>query len=415
MEAILNCLSNPHKTYPSIHVAGTNGKGSVCAFLAGILQEQGYQVGLYTSPHLVDLNERFAINQNHISDNELCELILFIKDFVEKGFDLSYFEYTTAIAMEWFKRKKIDIAIFETGLGGRLDATNVITPEVSVITNIAFDHQSYLGNTLAEIAIEKAGIIKNNRPVALGNIHGEALQVIREKVNECQSPCMELGRDFKFISKPNGRMDFYGNLFELHELKPALYGIHQHENCAIAIAAIDELSKNSSLGMNISEAAISTGVQKANWNCRCEFLKNETGQVVLLDGAHNEDGIRVLCDALKDRLQGFSGIKGLLFACSAEGDDKDYVAMFKHLQPFFDIHALTEPIGPRKPVTVTMWQSKPDITDKIHTEQDWGQALAWILDKIGEQGFACASGSLYMIGHARKALLASGFKPFDPT
>jgi len=415
MEAILNVLSSPQKSYPSVHVAGTNGKGSVCAFLSSMLQSQGYRVGRYTSPHLVDLNERFSLNNDPISDAELDSLILFVRDYVESGFELSYFEYTTVIAMEWFRRKAVDIAIFETGLGGRLDATNVITPLVSIITNISFDHQGYLGNSLSEIAFEKAGIIKDNCPVVIGNIKGEALKTISEKAVSSQSLCLELGRDFSFVSRSEAEMAFHGRFVELDNLKPALFGRHQHENCAIAIAAIEEISGASCTMLNISDFAIKTGVESAHWPCRCEFLKNESsGQVVLLDGAHNEDGIRVLEEVLKKLLSGFTGETGLIFACSSEGNDKDYAAMFSRLRGFFKRFCLTEPVGPRKPVTVEMWQGKQQVTHGGQAEKDWERALAVILAEVGPGGFICVSGSLYLIGHVRKKLLVSGFMPFCP-
>jgi dihydrofolate synthase/folylpolyglutamate synthase len=178
MTAILKVLGAPERAYPCLHIAGTNGKGSTCAMAASILQAAGYRVGLYTSPHLSSLRERFRIGDTMISEEELTREIEKIRHFIERGYELSYFEYTTAVAMDWFAEREVDLAVFETGLGGRLDATNVITPLVSVITNISLEHQSYLGSTIPEIAREKAGIIKRGIPVVTGVKSRSAKEVI---------------------------------------------------------------------------------------------------------------------------------------------------------------------------------------------------------------------------------------------
>ena len=187
IEAALKALGHPERDYPCIHVAGTNGKGSVCAITSSILEKAGYRVGFYSSPHLFRLNERFRINLRPVSDEKLKALIEEVASLTEKGYELSYFEFTTAMAFLYFSWERVDIAVIETGLGGRLDATNCILPLVTAITNISLEHTAYLGRTIKKIAFEKAGIIKGGCPCICGNVNEKALKVI-ERVAKKKVP-----------------------------------------------------------------------------------------------------------------------------------------------------------------------------------------------------------------------------------
>lgn len=412
--AVLSALGNPHLSYLCIHVAGTNGKGSVCATLASILTKAGLKTGLYTSPHLISVRERFKIDGKEIDEEVLGRLIFKIKTLVDHGYELSYFEYTTAMAMEWFRQEGVDIAVFETGLGGRLDATNVITPLVSVITNVSFDHMAYLGTTLAEIAHEKAGIIKTGIPVVSGAINGSPGDVIRERCKNLNAPLWELGRDFDVKVKPDGLCDYKGHTIEICNIKSRLAGIHQASNLALSLAACERLAENA---LKIDIEAIKKGVEGVFWPCRAEFLHGPC--LALIDGAHNPAGIQAFKTLLRDFIQKEGAeyhSRVLLWACSNEGRDKDFVSMLNEIAPFFKNVIITEPPGPRHPVTVDEWQEGGGLSCIVVLEKDWQEALKSALLTAGkaaggQRGLLCVAGSLYLAGAVRERLIRSGFSP----
>ncbi len=407
IEAALKGLGNPHESYPCIHVAGTNGKGSVCAALSFILQEAGYRVGFYSSPHLVKLNERFRINFEPVSDNELKELLEETASLVEKGQELSYFEFTTAMAFSCFRHNKVDIAVIETGLGGRLDATNVITPVVSVITNIAKDHQSYLGHTLEEIAAEKAGIIKEGVPVVTGRLEPTPFKVIEKIARDKKARLRLLGRDFFIFGNTTLRsFNYEDEDFKLSNVKFGLGAGFQWDNAALAIAASRILnSKNIAL----EAQHILSGLGKTRWPGRSELFRGKPW--VFLEGAHNEAGLKGLkatLDRLSRELPSISQSL-LLWACSNEGDDKDPASMLATISPAFDKVFITEPSGPRRPVAVEEWQklAKPPSTKLF---KDYRQALDEILAEADENTLVVVAGSLYLVGPVRKELLRLNFQ-----
>ncbi len=398
IKAILKVLGDPHHLYPCIHVAGTNGKGSVCATLTQILTEAGYKVGLYTSPHLYSLNERFRIGQEQITPLELADLIFRIREFIKRGYELSYFEYTTAIAFKWFQERHVDIAVIETGLGGRLDATNVIMPLVSIITNVEFDHQSYLGNTLEKIAWEKAGIIKDRVPVVSGERKREPAKVISKRARELGCSMRTINIDFFLRQKgPLGIYEYKGDRASITGIRPGLLGAHQVANTSLAIAAIEELIKN---GINISDSAIRAGCERVRWPGRAEFLKDKR---VILDGAHNMAGVLALKSLLIEL--SLSGPFTLLWACSNEGGDKDFLSMLSQLQPLFQKIVITEPPGPRAPVKISQWKDNLDASKGIVLEGQWERALEMGLEACKKGGHLCVAGSLYLVGAVREKLL----------
>lgn len=413
MEAILEAMGMPHQRYPCIHVAGTNGKGSTCAFLSSILVEAGIKTALYTSPHLFSLTERFKIDNEAVSKEELADLILEIKKLVEKGYELSYFEFTTVIAMTWFARQGVDAAIFETGLGGRLDATNVTTPLLSVITNISLDHQAYLGNTITEIAWEKAGIIKTGRPVVSGVRDSKAAEVIERRCMELNAPLYQLDKDFTVESRDLMHMDYKGHEMVLHNACLGLPGSHQALNAALAAMSSEILARQ---GWQIGDADVKTGLAKAKWPGRGEMLQGRC--TVLLDGAHNLDGVQ----RLKDLVKGLGNVRGagrggnlLLWACSNEGGGKDFYSMLKEAAPMFDAVVITEPPGPRNPVTIDEWSKyRDEIPVKAVLIKDWRRALNEAVDSCRPKGLLCVAGSLYLVGAARRKLLDKGWRSWTP-
>ncbi|RUM89571.1 MAG: bifunctional folylpolyglutamate synthase/dihydrofolate synthase [Thermodesulfatator sp.] len=408
--AVLKALGDPQNSYPTIHVAGSNGKGSVCAAISSVLQEAGYKVGFYSSPHLFRLNERFRLNMTPVPDPELLDLINEVGALAEAGFELSYFEFTTAMAFLWFARKGVQVAVMETGLGGRLDATNVIKPLVSVITNISLEHQTYLGDTIEAIAGEKAGIIKQNVPVILGNINSRAEPVITKRAMDKKSPLRRLGREFDVVLHQGSNLfDFSGQVFKLHRLSFGLHGRHQVENAAVAMATLEILREK---GFDLPENIVQKGIKNTAWPGRTELLTNEK-VAVLLDGAHNEAGVEALLKFLKD-LDGRQLVKYdfryLLWACSDEGGDKDPARLLGLLAPLFKKIIITEPRGPRKPVTISEWQAAKIAGLPVKFEKEFETALPGLIENMELQSGLVISGSLYLVGPARHKLFSMGFK-----
>ena len=294
-------LGNPYNKFKTIHIAGTNGKGSTSHMLAAILQEAGYKTGLYTSPHLKDFRERIRIDGEMIEES-------FIVDFVQRTKDLSetiepsFFELTVAMAFDYFAVNKVDIAVIETGMGGLLDSTNVITPILSVITNISYDHQQLLGNTLGEIAIQKAGIIKEDVPVVVGETNAETRKVFIENANKKNAQISFAEEDYMIeYIEPAGELllcnvkNINTNIVE--KLRLGLTGLYQAKNACTVIAAVNKLK---TLGMDISEAALHSGVEHVKTltglQGRWEVLQNHP--TIIADAAHNRDGMQQIISHL---------------------------------------------------------------------------------------------------------------------
>ncbi len=294
-QELLEKLGNPEKNVKFIHVAGTNGKGSTCSMLDSVLRTAGYKVGLYTSPYIVRFNERMCINGEPISDTELAELVAVVKPIADTMRDKpTEFEIITALAFLYFKRNACDVVVLEVGMGGRLDSTNVIeSPLVSVITGIALDHVSVLGNTVAEIAAEKAGIIKNNCPVVYGGRDDEAFGVICQKATECGSDIVRTALDKLTVES----MDVSGTIFHYNNIKDirlSLCGSYQPENAATVIETIATLNR---IGFAVSESALRNGLASARWRARFELLANNPP--VIFDGSHNMQGVTAAAESIK--------------------------------------------------------------------------------------------------------------------
>ena len=282
IEKVLNLLDNPQDKLKIIHVAGTNGKGSVCAMLNQILIEAGFNAGLYTSPHLIKYNERIKINGKDISDNDFYELTCFIVDIAEKhNIKLTEFEILTAVMYKYFADKKVDFAIIEVGLGGRFDATNVIkSPLLSIITSISYDHTERLGSTIEKIAFEKAGIIKNNCPVIFDkeNLGANSIEkTAKERLSKIYYP-----HKAEIIFDNKNYIKYDSEIYEL-----GLLGKYQAKNGALAICA--------SRILNIDEKFLKKGLQNVKWNCRFQYFKDRN---IIIDGCHNPDGAKKLKESL---------------------------------------------------------------------------------------------------------------------
>jgi len=319
MFALMDSMGNPQKKYPIIHVAGTKGKGSVSALCASALKAAGYKTGLYTSPHLLDFVERIQIDGNPISHAQLVELVEDIKPYVAKIEKLTTFEITTALAFLAFAKYNVTAAVFEVGLGGRLDATNIVTPNVSVITSLSYDHTAVLGNTLTLIAGEKAGIIKQNIPVVSSPQKDEALEVLLRVAKLKDAEFTLVGKDITYeLIESNIK----GQTFQLSNLQAfniPLLGKHQIENAATAYTALKKS------GIKISDEQIQTGFANVRWPARFEIAR--LNPTVIFDSAHNHDSFLRLSQTLDEH---FPNQKVYLIFGASE--DKNILDMFSALK-----------------------------------------------------------------------------------
>jgi dihydrofolate synthase/folylpolyglutamate synthase len=343
MREFMAALGDPQNNYKILHVAGTKGKGSVSALCASAIKESGIVVGLYTSPHLQDYAERIQVDGIPIPHDDLITLVEEIKPDIAASPEITTFEITTALAFLYFARREVSAAVMEVGLGGRLDATNVCTPEVTVITSISYDHTYLLGETLAEIAGEKAGIIKPGVPLIVSPQSEEALQVIKSIAAELEAPLVQVGEDYQY--KQLGRTLQGQNLLVWHksdqtsedglassgngsdkepmQLTIPLLGVHQLENAATAYAALQVARQN---GIQVTNLGISQGFQSVNWPGRFEILQHDPP--VIIDSAHNRDSAKKLRAVLEDYYPGMPVV--LVFGAS---EDKDIGGMLAELQP----------------------------------------------------------------------------------
>ena len=349
---LLNELDNPQFKFKSIHLAGTNGKGSVAAYLNSILQEAGYKVGMYTSPHLVKFNERIKINNQEISDEELVKLTELIKS---KQSAATFFEFTTALAFLYFAEKKVDFVIAETGMGGRLDATNVLKPEISVITNISFDHQKHLGDSLEEIAYEKACIIKEISKVVLGEDNFK--EVFEKKCEENNSKL--------FVA-------------EEQEIKTPLLGEHQQENANTAVKVAKLL--------RIPNETIKLGIENTLWPGRLQYISKN----ILIDCAHNVAGIK----KLREFVLKLANRKVLVLGMA---EDKEIAEMVRLIAPLFEKVIITQ--GNYKPAATNVIAEEVrkyvnDIKEIINVKEAMEEAN----DSIKENELILVCGSIYLVG-----------------
>ncbi len=394
---IVDKLGNPERRYRNIHVAGTNGKGTVCRLLSNILLEDGYHVGLYTSPHLYDIRERFIVDNKIIEEEKLLEVISIVKPVVDKLIQKkiypTYFEVTTAIAFQYFSMEDVDIAVIEVGMGGRFDATNIMTPMVSIITNISLDHQQFLGETIEEIAFEKAGVIKNGIPVITA-ADKKALKIIEKTVIEKNSPLRYIKKDYiRRISKNIDRQIFHIELERDYTIETSLLGSQQGENIAIVLAAIEELRKQ---GLKISDESIKNGIKKTNTPGRMELISRKP--LILLDGAHNIAGIKVL----KENLMDFNYDRLILVFGVLK--DKNYSDMIDIISENADIIILTQPDTSRaSPVNSII--KLIDETKKVYVTTKVRDAVDQALKVVGKKDMICITGSLYTVGEAREILM----------
>ncbi len=391
---ILAGLDNPHRQYRCIHIAGTNGKGSVAAMLTAVLCGAGYRVGTYTSPHLVDFNERICINGRPVSDDAVVADYQAVQGVHHGGREPTFFEFSTAMALHRFAREKVDWAVIETGMGGRLDATNVVTPQVAVITNISIEHKGYLGSTLAEIAGEKAGIIKTGVPVVTGVRQKPAVAAVENAARKQNAPLYRLGRDFRFRRNPDATFTYSGRQVR-KDLAVGLRGDHQYENAALAIAVCEHLPDTAD--RRLTEAVISEGIANAKWPGRLELVGKHPE--ILLDGAHNLTAARRLASYLKSAMshRRIIMVIGML-------DDKPYAQMLKILAPLAHRLVLTRPVIDRALSPEQLHAVAAPMIGNIDLSPTVADALQRAMSISSGDDLVCVAGSLYVVGEAKEAL-----------
>lgn len=404
MEWMLEKLDHPERRIKTIHVGGTNGKGSTVTFLRSILESAGYRVGTFTSPYFEQFNERISKNGQPISDQELIELTNVIKpladelDKTELG-GPTEFEVITAMSIYYFaKMSPVDVIIYEVGLGGRFDSTNVIHPLLSIITSIGLDHTAILGDTYEEIAFEKAGIIKNGVSVITGVKQPEALEVIRNKATELKSPMYQLGEDFFTNSRTslkNGEQFSFSSMFNKIELlETSMIGSHQVDNAALAVMASQILLNYYSF--IIEDEHIRNGLKKAYWPGRLEILSDRP--YVLIDGAHNEEGINALVSEIKSR---FADKKiNILFAALK---DKKLDKMIATLEEVADELTFTTFDFPRAAKAEEMMEVSKNNANHTVTS-NFQEFIEHKLNELEENEIFLVTGSLYFLSEAKPVI-----------
>lgn len=425
---LLEILGNPQKNAKFIHIAGTNGKGSVTAMVASILSTSGYRTGMYISPYLEDYRERMMINGKKIPKEKLVELVSQVRPAVEQilkeGFDHpTEFEINTALAFLYFAQEECDYVALEVGLGGRLDATNVVTPAVSVITTIGYDHMTQLGNTLSEIAFEKAGIIKPKVPVVTGVVEEEPLEVIRKRAAQSDSDLVIVGQapfanvtweevhpetigsdDLSPLRGPT--IDIIGPDYRYDHIYVPLLGKHQELNAALAVAALEAArvkplrftvqnseEESATLPIALDHQGIEVGMARTEWPGRLEVMHKNP--LIILDAAHNPQGAQVLADFLKElegrRIICVYGILG----------DKCYKESTAFICPLCQEVIVTKPHTPRALDPFILAQEVEKYVEKVTVEENLDKAMELAISKASSNDVVICCGSLYLVGPAR--------------
>lgn len=396
ISCLLEKMGNPHLKIPTIHITGTNGKGSTSAILSSVLTSHGFKTGLYTSPHLIRINERFKIDGIEISDEKLNHYLRQIRALIRNE-QVTFFEVTTALAFYYFYEEKVDIAVIECGMGGRLDATNVVKPLVSVITNVGFDHTKYLGRSLEEIASEKAGIIKKNTPFVVGNIDPSLISLFEKKAQQLDAPFNLFNRDFKVKQTLKG-WTYQGKKTYL-DLFLNLKGVYQGENLGCAIKALEILED---IGfMQIDENSLRKGLSSVIWEGRYQkiYLKNKE---IVIDVAHNLDGIKALAKTLEqDNFKDFI----LLMGVTNEDGDKPFLEMLMRLIPFCRCLFICEFISPKEIVSIKEWRDRLETLD-LPLEIFYFSSPSAALEKALREPISkvLVTGSVYFVGQVLENL-----------
>lgn len=396
---ILKLLNTPQKNYHLVHVAGTNGKGSTATYIASILQKAGFKTGLYTSPHLVKFNERISIDGEQISNDHVIEAYEAVHAADMGKRKATFFEIATAMGFYHFSKMNVDWAVIETGMGGRFDATNTIKPQVSVITNLSIEHTEYLGNTIKDIAKEKAGIIKQNTPVVTGVSQPSGILVIQQVAKEKSSDLFIYKKDFSARKDPKKKTYTYNGLSKrFHHLIKPLPGEHQKENLSLALAACELIFKKFEKTDNrydLNETLVKEGLAQAKWPGRLEHVMEKP--LVILDGAHNLQAARVLGKYLSSTLKNkkLTLVLGIL-------DDKPYEKMLESLVPCAQNIIITKAKIDRSLEPSVLKKAAQKFTQcPVIIIEDVKEAVSHAIKISKDEDAVCIAGSLYVAGEAK--------------
>jgi dihydrofolate synthase/folylpolyglutamate synthase len=402
IKGLLRLLGNPHECFPVIHVGGTNGKGSVTSMLTHVLQEAGYRVGMFISPYLERFTERVQVNLEEIPPEDLGRITGRVKEKVDEMLKEgknhpTEFEIITAIGFVYFAERQVDYAVVEVGLGGRLDSTNVVDPLISTITSISYDHMGILGNTLAEIAYEKAGIIKPNRPVVTYPQHKQAMDVIRRVASERNSPLFVVNEEGIVVHYSHiGRQvfDYTFNRFQYPNMTIRLTGRHQVLNAATALTALTVLK---SQGVPMTETSIYRGMERATWPGRIEVLQKNP--YIILDGAHNASGASALRYALEEYFveKPITMVIGIL-------KDKEVKTILEELCPLANSVIVTKPDSHRAMEPYELAEMVDGYCPNVVIENCVDRAVKLGLSQADKDGVLLFTGSLYLVGRVRHFL-----------
>ena len=410
MDELLTRLGKPHLRAKSVHIAGTKGKGSTAAMIASVLSASGYKTGLFTSPHLSDLRERFRVNDHLISQSELIDMVARLKPEVKAVNSkatygqLTTFELLTALSFLYFALEGVDFQVVEVGLGGRLDATNVINPEVCVITSINLDHTDVLGDSLAQIANEKAGIIKPGVVVVSSPQPEEVARVIEERCLNCGARLVSVGRDVTWEGlgfEADGQLLMVNGVLASYRLSIPLLGHYQLENTAAAVAVLEVLAGK---GFDISRDNIAKGLSMVSWLGRFQILRHNP--LIMVDGAHNPASARELKQSVEHYFKGQAcykeGVRSFDRAILVIGAscDKDIDGIVSELYPLFDRVIVTRSRHPRAMATETIVAEFRKHGVEARSMETVPEALSLVLAMAGERDFICVTGSLFVVGEA---------------
>jgi len=404
MTALMVRLGMPQIRYRTLHIAGTNGKGSTAAMAAAVLQAAGYRVGLYTSPHLVEFRERIRVNGEMIAESRVAQLTEQLQALCQPDLSPTFFEYTTAMAFQHFADSGVDVAVLEVGLGGRFDATNVVAPMACAVTTISLDHQEYLGTTCSSIAFEKAGIIKPDVPVVLGRIEDHALRTIERAARERQAPVFRLNEDFRTEGEEPQQFSYRGLGMQYDGLTCALEGRHQLDNAACALALLGAAAPK---GIAVTADAVRAGLHAVNWAGRLEVVDRRP--TILLDGAHNPAAATALADSLtrSDRSHPSRPVVLVLGMMR----DKDHRGFVEALRDLVDEVVLTQADLPRSATAQELRASLEGLLPHPHVVPSISDAMALARQLATPEGLVCVTGSLMLVGECKAWFHGCGLSP----
>lgn len=404
VSALLSELGNPQRRFHALHVAGTNGKGSVAAMTASILHAAGVRVGLYTSPHVLDFCERIKIQGIDIPHDRVVDLFARVQALPSFLVQPTFFEVATVMAFQYFAEEEVDIGVIEVGMGGRFDATNVCHPLGTIITNVSFDHERYLGSSLPDIAFEKAGIIKRRVPVVVGPVERDVFTVLQERAQHKNAPLIAFGKEFLCVSHDARSFDVTGTRAEYLNLRCSLEGRHQAVNAACSIVALES---GVMPHLSISERIIRRGLESVTWPGRLERLQRRP--LIFCDGAHNPAAAECLTVHLQGLLDERNGRR--LIVVIGMMQDKNLSAFLNALVPLADGVILTQIDHPRSAPMLALKRALPVVDVPVYERESPQTAIDLATRLADHDDLVCVTGSLFLVGHVKSFMTGSTYEP----